>query len=361
MILPHSHTALLILMALSMLCCGSWASTFKLTKKWRFELYYFDFVIGAAALALIIVFTFGSLGYDGFTFTDDVLQAGKRQWVWAIAAGVIFNFGNMLLLAAISVAGMAISFPITLGVALILSSLLAHLSGAPSNMVMLLGGCGLIVGAAVCAVMVYRTLADVRHERAAKAGLAKSTRRPAPIKAAVLAAVGGVLMSLYEPLVAKATVSDIGLGPYGLLGFFIFGLAISAFVFNMFLMNLPVEGEPVDFVDYFRGKPKNHGAGILAGMMWAAGTAALLVANAANAAVGAGSSLRAGELHMRPAVAAAFQHATPLVAVLLGFLIFRELKGRDGRVTAWSVVMVLLYAAGVALICLGPAFATPAV
>src|SRR5882724_9084438 len=113
MILPGSYTLTIILLILSLLCWGSWANTFKLAGKWRYELYYFDFAIGVVIVALIAALTFGSLGWDGFSFIDDVRNAGKRQELFAFLAGGIFNLGNMFLMAAISLAGLSVAFPIT--------------------------------------------------------------------------------------------------------------------------------------------------------------------------------------------------------------------------------------------------------
>src|SRR3954453_22129268 len=95
MILPQSYNAVLLLMILSLLCLGSWASTYKFAGKWRFELFYFDFAIGLGIAALIYAFTVGNLGFDGFSLLDDLQKAGKRQWVYGVLAGLIFNLGNM--------------------------------------------------------------------------------------------------------------------------------------------------------------------------------------------------------------------------------------------------------------------------
>src|SRR5580698_6909290 len=125
MILPQTYAAAIFLMVLSMICWGSWASTYK-AAHWRFELYYYDFAFGFAIAAAILAFTVGSMGFDGFTFLDDLLHAGKRQLFYAFVAGVIFNLANMLLLAAIAVAGMAVAFPISAGLALIIGVVIAR-------------------------------------------------------------------------------------------------------------------------------------------------------------------------------------------------------------------------------------------
>src|SRR3954454_16741349 len=109
-------------MVLSLLCLGSWASLFKLAGKWRFELFYLDFAVGLMLAAVVYGLTFGNLGYDGFNFLDDLQHAGKRQWMFVFIGGLIFNLGNMLLMAAISVSCLAVAFPMGMGVALLLGT-----------------------------------------------------------------------------------------------------------------------------------------------------------------------------------------------------------------------------------------------
>src|SRR5581483_3572776 len=115
MILPSTQLGTFYVLLVAMLCWGSWANTFKLTKNWRFELFYFDYSLGTVLAALIAALTFGNLGFDGFSFVDDLRHAGLRQDAWAVGAGIIFNLANMLLVAAISIAGMAVAFPISIG------------------------------------------------------------------------------------------------------------------------------------------------------------------------------------------------------------------------------------------------------
>src|ERR1041384_2224076 len=110
MILPQTYVINLFVMILSILCMALWVSTFKLAGNWRFELYYFDFTFGLAIAAVIYAFTVGALGYDGFNFLDDLQHAGKRQWLFCFLAGMIFNFANLLLMSAVSVAGTLVAF-----------------------------------------------------------------------------------------------------------------------------------------------------------------------------------------------------------------------------------------------------------
>src|SRR4029077_19869007 len=98
--------------------------------------------------------------------------------------------------------------------------------------------------------MLYRTIGAAKHEALARSGHAKSTRRPSPMKGIILALVAGLLIGSFTPLLDKARIGDLGLGPYAVGAIFAFGVSYSSFVFNIFFMTLPVEGEPVDFGNY---------------------------------------------------------------------------------------------------------------
>src|ERR1051325_9250057 len=145
MILPQTSSLVMTLMVLSLLFLGMWASTFKAAGKWRFELFYFDFAFGLLFAAVLFAFTLGDLGYDGFSFLDDLQHAGKRQWVYCFIAGLIFNLGNMLLMGATSVASMSVAFPLSLGTALLVSTLLGLTGKATGNPTLILLGCVLIL------------------------------------------------------------------------------------------------------------------------------------------------------------------------------------------------------------------------
>jgi glucose uptake protein len=364
MILPHTYPAILALMILSMLAWGSWANAYKLTGKWRFELFYFDFALGVLLTALVLAYTFGSLGIslasgpDGFSFWDDLLHAGKHQWLYAFLGGMIFNFANMLLVAAISVAGMAVAFPIGLGLALIVGVGLNYLTKPTGHASMLFGGCALVACAIVAEVIAYRALGLLRHEEAARAGVAKSTRRGAPIRGVVLALVGGLLMGTFPPLVEIARQSEIGLGPYALCVMFAFGVFVSTIMFNLFFMNLPVEGEPLDIFDYLKGRPKDHLLGLLGGIVWCAGATAAFVAFTASAELATPvAGVAAAHSPIGPAVSYAMGQGATLIAALWGIFLWKELNGADTRVKSLTTIMFVLFGVGLALVSIATAYA----
>jgi glucose uptake protein len=339
MILPQTHAAVLFLMILSLFCWGSWANTYKLAGKWRYELYYFDFALGMVIAAFLYAFTVGNLGFDGFSFMDDLMHAGKRQWLYGFMGGVIFNLGNMILMSAISVAGMAVAFPVGVGVAIIVGTVLAYAVRSAENPGLLLAGCVLIAAAIVATALAYRFHAVLRHEALARSGKAASTRRPSSIKGIVLALVSGLLMGSFLPLVYKAEESDIGLGPYAVTAVFAIGVFLSTFVFNVFLMNLPVEGEPLEVLDIFKSTPKQHLLGLAGGALWCTGMVASLAAGSA-----------AAETHVGAVAACFLAQGFALIAALWGILLWKEFKGADLRVKTLVVLMFLLFAGGLLVI-----------
>ena len=341
MILPHSPATLMYLMILSLICLGSWANFFKLAGKWRFELFCFDFALGLLAAALILGLTAGNLGYDGFNLRDDVMNAGKQQWLFAFLGGVIFNFANMLMIAAVSVAGIALTFPVGFGVAFVVGSAIGYATGPGVSPAFLFGGCGLLALAVILNCSAFSRLGVLKHENQARAGTAKSTRRPSSIQGMVLAMLGGVLMGCFSPLLGKAQVAEIGLGPYSLMVLFGLGVLASTFVLNLFFMNLPIEGDPLEFRDYFVGSIWPHAMGAIGGGLWALGATVALVA-----------ATPRGDTHLPQMTVDLLSQSAPLLAALFGLLVWREYKGGDPRVKLTTVLMLLIFAGGVAAISL---------
>jgi len=345
MILPGSLTLSILLLILSLLCWGFWTSTFKLAGKWRFELYYFDFAMGAVVLAGIAALTLGNMGWDGFSIVDDLRNAGKRQDLFAFIAGAIFNLGNMLLLAAVSLAGLSVAFPLAAGLALVI--------GAIWNFVLHPGGSALFLGlgavalaaAIVMTAIAYKNyLAQVKKEAPAPvAAKGKRVKPQTPGKAILIALAGGVLLGSFYPFVDMARGSELGLGPYSLTVVFTLGMAFTTFVYNLFFMNLPVKGEPVDFGEYFKGSGKQHGMGFLGGALWALGALAAFVAWKAEGAAQPG-----------PVANYAFVQGAPLLATLLGLVWWKEFPDSDGRVKTLLFVMLVFFATGLGALALAP-------
>lgn len=352
MILPHTYFVTLLIVLLSMICWGSWANTQKMAGKWRFELFYFDYSFGVLLIAAIAAFTVGSLGFDGFSFMDDMMNAGKRYVALGFGAGVVFNLANMLLVAAISVAGLAVAFPVGIGLALIIGVIWNYVIKPQGNPILLFAGCALVVGAIVVDAIAYRSLEAIKLERRAKEGKAKSTRKKVSLKGVFLSLASGVLMGSFYPLVVMAksnewggTAGENGLGPYSVAVVFALGVFLSTFVFNLFFMNLPVEGEPLEIFDYFKGRPKQHLLGVAGGAIWCVGTIANFVGSSAPEQVQVG-----------PAISLALGQGATMVSALWGLLVWKEFAGADSRIKALIVIMFVLFIAGLGMISVAPLF-----
>jgi glucose uptake protein len=343
MILPQSYPAVLFLMVLSLLCLGSWASFFKLAGKWRFELFYLDFAIGLLLASVLFAFTVGNIGYDGFNFLDALQNAGKRQLMYVFVAGLVFNLGNMLLMAAVSVSGLAVAFPMGMGMALLVGTGLG-IASRPAGNGMLLGlGCLLILTSIIVNAVSYRIIGVAKHEALARAGRAKSTRRPSPVKGIILALVAGLLIGGCLPLLEKAREGDLGLGPYGLGFVFAFGVFLSSFVYDIFFMNLPVEGDPLEFGSYLSSRLKQHLLGLASGFLWYTGMLSAWVCTSVPEAIQGGALLRF-----------VLAQGAPILAALWGIVVFREFKTSDVRVKLMGTLMLVLFLCGLAMIGLAP-------
>ncbi|HUI80569.1 MAG TPA: hypothetical protein VLY24_21740 [Bryobacteraceae bacterium] len=345
MILPNSPLTEILVLVLGMLCWGSWANTYKLAGKWRYELYYFDWMLGALAATVILGLTVGSLGYDGFSLRDDLMIAGKRQWLWAFLAGVVFNCGNMLLMACLSLAGMTVAFPLAAGAGLIVAALVSFALAPFGQPVFILLGSGVMVGALVAAAFVHRHLLFMRHEQVARAGKAKSTRRPSSIKAIILGVVSGLLLGAFPPLIDAARQGETGLGPYSTALLFVLGALPTTFILNLFLMNLPVEGEPLEVLEYGRGPLKSHFWGLVGGAIWSAGLIALLV----------GATL-APPVRPGPVVVYGLSQGWIVIAALWGVFAWRELADGDSRAKVLEGLTLLLVAGAIVLLGVSPLY-----
>jgi len=344
MILPETYNATILLMIFSMICMGSWASTYKAYGS-RFELYYFDFAFGFLLAAIILAFTAGTMGFDGFTYLDDLQHAGRQQDFYAFLAGVAFSLANMLLMAAISVAGMTVAFPISAGLALIVGVMILRFRYAAGNPLLMFAGSALVFAAMLLGGAAYRFINEIRHEASAKAGKAKSTKRPVAVKGIVLAVFSGFLMACFYPLLKRAGEGELGLGPYSICAIVSFGAFLSTFVFNLFFINLPVEGDPVDFMDYFKASPKKHGLAILGGILWCVGFLAALIAGSAQ------------NVHVAFSLRYGLSQAFALVAILWGALVWKEYKDGDARTKSLVGLMFVLFGLGVVLVSMAQTIA----
>ncbi len=320
MYIVSSYLFAVILCVITMLCWGSWANTQKLAQKsWRFELFYWDYVLGILLMSLIFSFTMGSNGAQGRSFMEDLAQADLRNIGNALLGGIVFNAANILIVAAISIAGMSVAFPVGIGIALVLGVMVNYFANPQGNAWWLFIGVALITVAIVIDAMAYRKKA--------------SQSRKVPTKGIVLSVVGGVLMALFYRFVASSMVSNFEqpepglLTPYSAVFIFSVGILISNFLFNTILMRKPFEGKPVTYSQYFGGSLKEHLTGILGGMIWCVGmTFSIIAAGKAGFAISYGLG----------------QGAT-LVAALWGVFIWKEFKGSKGTAGLLTTMFVLFF------------------
>ena len=346
MLLPASPAATFALLVISLICWGTSANTLKLSGKWRFELYFYDFALGFALLAVVAAFTGGTLASSELTFQENFLVASYRNVAYVLVAGVIFNIGNMLLTATVSVAGMALAFSVTCGVALTVATVRALIFDSPSGMLVALAGAALLLAAVGLAAFAYSQFLEFRAKAIKQAALqadprAKLGKRPAGAPGAALpvtlAAVGGVAFGLFHPLLDLGRTGDNAVAPYSLTLLFAASIFGSTVLLAPFFFTFPVAGAPIAFRDYFSGAPKQHVPGLLGGMV--AG-AAFLTGMLALSAPRNGAGLSYG-----------LSEGGPVLAVICGLLVWREFTGAE-RPRLLMLVTLILLAAGMVLLAI---------
>lgn len=328
MLIVESYSLAVVLCVVTMLCWGSWANTQKLaSKEWRFQLFYWDYAIGVLLLALLLAFTAGSTGSAGRPFLADLGQAEGRSLGLAFLGGVVFNLSNILLVAAIDIAGMAVAFPIGVGLALALGVITNYLATPVGNPVLLFAGVAAVVLAILFSAAAYRRLPSQGARTSAK-GIA-------------LSVVAGLLMGYFYRFVAASMSADFGnlepgkLGPYTAVVVFSAGLLLSNFLWNTIVMVRPFVGEPVPFGDYFaRGTPRLHLVGILGGVIWNLGMSLSIIASGA-----AGFAISYG-----------LGQGATLVAALWGVFVWREFEHAPAGTGRLLALMFASFVIGLGLI-----------
>jgi len=325
---PQTYPVALLMMLVSMLCWGSWANTEKIDKTWRFELYYLDYMLGIVACALLFGLTLGRTNpTDPVSFFQNLNTASARSLAEAFAGGMIFNLGNLLLVAAISVAGIAVAFPLGAGLALVIGAVLNYVISPVGNQFFLFGGILLICAAIASNAMAYR-------------GLSKSKK--AGTKGIVLSLLCGVVIGLFYPFVAKALTGENRLGPYTVYFVFALGALASNFPLNYAFMRRPVSGSRLSLADYFKGGRAVHAWGVLGGLIWGTGTICSFVAAYAPM-VGPATSFSLGE-------------GNTLISAVWGVFVWKEFRGASNPVKRLLALMFTLFVLGLVSIALAPVF-----
>ncbi len=327
MFVLQSYAWAVVFCVITMLCWGSWANTQKLAKKgWRFELFYWDYTIGILMFTLILGHTLGSHGTAGRPAVEDIHQMSSAAFYSALFGGVIFNLANILLVAAIDIAGMAVAFPVGIGIAMVVGVVENYLARPIGNPALLFGGVLLVVLAIILDAMAYRKLPG-------SAALASA-------KGLVLSLVCGVLMGSFYRFVAAAMYPDFShpepgkVGPYAAVFIFALGILLSNFIFNTFIMKKPFVGAPVTFSDYFKGGFGTHLTGVLGGFIWGIGTSFNFIA-----------SDRAGF-----AISYGLGQGATMVAALWGVFIWKEFRDAPPGTSRLIGAMFGCFLVGIVLI-----------
>jgi glucose uptake protein len=308
------------MMITSAICWGSWANTFKGVKNYRFELFYWDYAVGIFLISLILAFTMGSTGNDSNSFLNNVHSADTSNIVSTMVGGAIFNLANLLLVAAIDMAGLAIAFPVSIGIALVVGTVLSY-GLQPKGNVMFLG-----LGV-VCALIAV-ILDGKAYGSLAIAGRSVSK------KSIVVCVISGVLMGLWNPFVAYGATRGNALSPYSSVVFLTFGALLSCFIWNLYFMKKPLVGEPVSFSGFFSGPAFGHVLGLLGGCIWGVGTVFNVVAGKATGF----------------AISYAIGQSAPMVAALWGVLAWKEFAGAPGKAKMYLAAMFVFYCVGILLV-----------
>jgi glucose uptake protein len=329
MYIVDSYPLAIIFCVITMLCWGSWANTQKLVqKKWRFELFYWDYVIGIFLFSLILAMTMGSNGSEGRPFLDDLPQVSFENLRSAFLGGIVFNLANILFTAAIAGAGMAVAFPIGIGLALVIGVIINYVLLPKGDPNMLFGGVALVVLAVLVNAFAYKMKNAGNDSKAS-------------MKWIFISVIAGILMSVFYPFVASGMDLEnfvspaVGkMTPYTAFVVFSTGILVSNLLFNSLLMKRPLEGAPITYKEYFAGGLSIHSVGVLGGFIWALGFLFNLIASG-----------KAG-----PAISYGLGQGATLVAAFWGVVIWKEFKGSGSKINTMLLIMFILFILGLGLI-----------
>jgi glucose uptake protein len=330
MFIIENYSLAIAFCIITMLCWGSWANTQKLASKtWRFELFYWDYVIGILLFSIISAFTLGSVGQEGRSFLTDIEQANTENIVSALIGGIIFNAANILFSAAIAIAGMSVAFPVGIGLALVLGVLINYSAAQQGDPVLLFAGVALVVVAILFNAAAYRKK-NTGNQKVSAKGI-------------ILSLAAGFLMSFFYRFIAAGMDLENFVNPaagkmtpYTAVFVFSVGILISNFLFNTILIRKPFTGGPTSYSEYFKGKFSTHLTGVLGGLIWGMGNSFNLIA--------AG---KAG-----PAISYGLGQGATLIAALWGVFIWKEFKDSPKGTNSLITAMFFFFIVGLGLVIL---------
>lgn len=328
MFIVGSYYLAVIFCFVTMLCWGSWANTQKMaTKGWPFQLYYWDYTIGVLVLSLVFALTLGNMGSEGRSFFTDLAQADWSAAGSAFLGGVVFNLANILLVVAIDLAGMAVAFPIGIGLALVVGVLINYLATPIGDPLFLFIGVAFVTVAIVLDALAYNKI-EKTHSSAKGIGIS---------------ILCGFLMGLFFRFVAAGvslnfTNPEPGLmTPYTAVFIFSIGVVLSNFLWNSFFMYRPVSGNPVTYRQYFtEGSSKLHWVGLFGGIIWCIGMVFSMIA-----------SEKAGF-----AISYGLGQGATMVAAVWGVFVWKEFEDAPKGTNKLIGLMFLFFILGLGLIIL---------
>ena len=325
MYLPGSASVALLLTVLTTVFWGSWANSFKVTRNYPFPLFYWDYVLGVIVCALAFAFTLGSHGSTGEPFLVNLQAADRSNWIMALIGGAVFNIANLLLVAATDIAGLAVAFPLAIGIAMVEGVMLSYALQPAGNILYLGLGVVLAIAAVLFNARAYNALGSQNADH-------KSTSR----KGITVSLISGVLMGGWAPFVTRAMTHGHTMTPYSVTVLFAIGAFLCNLFVNTYFMKRPLHGDPVSFSGYWRAGSRNHLLGLLGGIAWGFGGSFNLIAAGL---VGIPISYAIGQ-------------AAPLVAATWGIFVWHEFTGAPKL--AWRSLqwMFALYIAAIGLLAL---------
>jgi glucose uptake protein len=326
---PQTYSIALAFMLVTMFCWGSWANTVKACPGYKFQLFYWDYVVGLVLGALLWGVTLGSFGASGLAFFADIRQADSHHILLAIAGGVIFNVANLLLVAAIDIAGLAVAFPVGIGLALVVGAVSSYVIAPSGNPLLLFGGVTLVVVAIVLDALAYR--------------LREAQQRSVSFRGVAISLIAGLLMGSFYPFVSKSMSGAHALGPYAIALVFAVGVALCALPANYLLMRKPIAGGgPVAMSGYWTARGGWHLWGMLGGVIWSTGAVFNFVASRANV--------------VGPAVSYSIGQGATMISAAWGIFIWREFTDAPQRAKTLLAWMFLFFLCGLGAVALAPLF-----
>lgn len=324
MFIVQSYTLAIVFCVVTMLCWGSWGNTQKLASRtWRYEFFYWDYVIGVLLFSILSAFTLGSFGSEGRSFLPDLMQADWNNIGSAFLGGAIFNASNILLSAAIAICGMSVAFPVGVGLALVLGVLINYFGAAKGEPSYIFAGVALITVAIILNGLAYKK-ALVGSKKVSGKGI-------------FISVAAGVIMAFFYRFVAASMDLDNfaspaagKLTPYTAVFIFALGVFASNFLFNTIAMKKPVEGAPVSISGYFKGNIRTHLVGVLGGVIWCIGQSFSMIA-----------SEKAGA-----AISYGLGQGATLVSALWGILVWHEFRGAPKSSDYLNLGMFIFFVIG---------------